>query len=561
MVFLEAMLKQLRIRDFAIIDTLDVSFEPGLNVLTGETGAGKSIIVDALSLTLGERAHADMIKTGRKETAIEAFFDVSEHPLLEKVGITAEDGVIVRRSLTNGGKSRAFINDAAVNVQTLLEFGRSLVDIHGQHEHQSLLSVENQRNVLDAYGKLLGERAELEGLFDEVQSLRQELSSLKGDLKEKTQRIDLLRFQVNEIEAAALRPAEMEALKEQREILANLARLRELTDAAHLLLYGGEGSSCEKLSAALSLLKEAHIIDPGVREVTKLLEDALPLVEEADLSLRRYKDRYDADPGRLEDIEDRIEVIRKLERKYGDGVDAILRHLDNASVELQKLTLSDERIKALEDVLASKEEILTTKAGRLSVLRKGVSGKIEKAVRATLKELEMSKAEFVIDIKPAPLTSTGSDAVEFLFSANKGEPPKSLARVASGGELSRVMLALKGILAGIDRVPVLVFDEVDSGIGGRTAASIGKKLKELGKKHQVLCITHLPQIAAVADHHIMIEKLQGDEGIYVKVKELGEKEREAEIARMLGGKVTDISLRHAREMLKQSAAGGQQSLV
>ncbi|HWR59198.1 MAG TPA: DNA repair protein RecN, partial [Thermodesulfovibrionales bacterium] len=237
------------------------------------------------------------------------------------------------------------------------------------------------------------------------------------------------------------------------------------------------------------------------------------------------------------------------------GIEAILKHGAEASAELKKLTLSDERVKELEDELNEKDKRLTVKADRLSGLRKGISGKIDQAVRVILKELGMEKAKFAIDIKDAPLTSTGSDAVEFLFSANEGEPPKPLVRVASGGELSRIMLALKGILAEVDKVPVLIFDEVDAGIGGRTAESIGTKLKGLGKRHQVLCITHLPQIAAVADHHVMIEKMRRDERIYVKVKGLHEKDREEEIARMLGGKVTDISLRHARELLKQSAAG------
>lgn len=548
------MLKQLRIRDFAIIDSLTVNFHPGLNVLTGETGAGKSIIVDALGLTLGERAHTDMVRTGKKETAIEAYFDVSAQPLLDRIGIPANEGVIIRRTLSAAGKSKAYINDTMVNVQTLLEFGRSLVDIHGQHEHQSLLSTDNQMSMLDAYGKLLDDRAEVEGLFIKAQSLRQELAVLKKDIKEREQRTDLLNFQINEIDASALKPGETETLKEERTILANLAKLNELTDSARELLYSGEGSSSEKLSAALSLAKEMSRIDPAAGEVLHLLESALPLVEDAGVSLRRYREKYDMDPGKLEEIEDRLELIRKLERKYGEGIETILKHRDGAEKELQKLTFSDERLKDLEDELEKREEVLSAKAARLTEMRKGVSGKIGKAVRAVLGELGMEKAEFAIDIKAAPLSSSGADTVEFLFSANKGEPPKSLARVASGGELSRIMLALKEILAEVDRVPVLIFDEVDAGIGGRTAESIGTKLRDLGGRHQVLCITHLPQIAAMAHYHVMIEKAQRKEGICVKVKELSDEDREEEIARMLGGKVTDISLKHAKELLKRSEA-------
>jgi DNA repair protein RecN (Recombination protein N) len=548
-VFLEGMLRQVRIKDFAIIDTLTIRFEPGLNVLTGETGAGKSIIIDAFGLTLGERAQSDMIKTGRHETIIEAYFDIPAHPLIAGLGIPIEDGIILRRHLLSGGKSRAFVNDTMVNVQTLLDIGRSLVDIHGQHEHQSLLSTETQRAMIDAYGKLLGERAEIETLFHEVQSMSNELSSLKSTVRERGQRMDLLSYQIQEISSASLEKGEKEALIEERSILTNLVRLNELTDTAYLLLHSGESSSTEKLSSAISMVREMSQLDRGVAEVLHILESAMPLVEDAALSLRNYKDRYDADPKRLDMVEDRLDLIQRLERKYGEGIDGILHYLDGAERELEKLTLSDEKVKEMEDELKRREGKLFEAAQDLSAQRRNVSKKVEQAVRVSLKDLAMERAEFVIDVKPMPLCSLGADAVEFLFSANKGEIPKPLSRTASGGELSRIMLALKGILAEVDHIPVLIFDEVDAGIGGRTAESIGMKLKNLAKRHQVLCITHLPQIAAMADHHIMIEKMQKKESVYVTVKELSRKEREEEIARMLSGKITEISLRHARELL------------
>jgi len=552
-VFLDAMLRQLRIKDFAIIDALTVDFGPGLNVLTGETGAGKSIIVDALGLTLGARAQTDMIRTGKNETTVEAFFDVPAHPHLEKLGIAAEDGVILRRHLLSTGKGRAYINDTMVNVQTLVEVGRSLVDIHGQHEHQSLLSTDNQRGMLDAYGKLLDERGELEELFREVESLRRELSALRRNLVEKEQRKDLLGYQIQEIDSASLRTGEDDALTEERAILANLAKLNELTDGAYLLLYRGEGSSSEKLSQAISMLREVSRIDHGITETLALLESALPLVQDAAASLRQYSDRYDADPGRLDHVEERLDFIKRLERKYGQGIERILQHRDNAVKELGEIAFSDERLKELDGLLAGKEKGLYERADRLSAGRKAVSEKIGQAVESVLGELAMAKADFAIEIKPAPLSASGVDSVEFVFSANRGEPPKPLQRVASGGELSRVMLALKGILAEVDNIPVLIFDEVDAGIGGRTAESVGRRLKNLSKRRQVLCITHLPQIAAMADRHVMIEKVQRREGVYVTLKGLSRKEREEEIARMLSGKVTDISLRHARELLGSGA--------
>jgi DNA repair protein RecN (Recombination protein N) len=543
------MLRQLRIRDFAIIDMLTMDFGPGFNVLTGETGAGKSIVVDALGLTLGARAQTDMIRTGKHETSVEAYFDVPSHAHLEKLGIPVEDGVILRRNLSSTGKGRAYINDTMVNVQTLLEVGKSLVDIHGQHEHQSLLSTDNQRAMLDAYGKLLDERGELEKLFHEVQSLRNELSELRADLREKEQRTDLLRFQIQEIDSASLRAGELEALTEERAILTNLSKLNELTDGAHLLLYRSEGSSSEKLSSAISMLREVSRIDQGIAETLALLESALPLVQDAAASLRQYRDRYDVDPRRLDSVEERLELIKRLGRKYGEGIEEIMQHRDEAARELEKLAFSDDRVRELDGLLTGKEKELHERGAHLSARRKEVSGKIAEAVKAVLGELAMEKADFVIEIKPMTLSSTGMDSVEFLFSANRGEPPRPLQRVASGGELSRIMLALKGTLAEVDMIPVLIFDEVDAGIGGRTAESVGRKLKNLAKRHQVLCITHLPQIAAMADRHVMIEKIQRKDGVYVTLKELSRKEREEEIARMLSGKVTDISLRHARELL------------
>lgn len=554
-VFLETMLRQLRINDFAIIDTLTIRFEPGFNVLTGETGAGKSIIVDALGLTLGERAQTEMIRTGKNETTIEAYLDIPEHPFLEKLGIPSNDGIILRRILSSSGKSRAYINDTMVNVQTLLDLGRSLVDIHGQHEHQSLLSPDAQRAVLDAYGKLTHARTEVEELFHEVQSLTREVSLLTSDSREKQQRIDLLKFQINEIESASLEIGEAERLNEERVILSNLAKLNELTDSAYLLLYGGDGSASEKLSSTLSMLREVSQIDHGISEVLTLLESAMPLIQDATVSLRHHRDRYDMDPKRLEHIEDRLDFIKRLERKYGEGIETILRYRDEGVRELQQLTLSDERITELEDELKGKEKSLIERAQHLSGMRREVSRKIERAVKGVLKELAMEKAEFVIDMRPVPLSSSGMDHVEFLLSANRGETPKALSRVASGGEISRIMLALKGILAEVDRIPVLIFDEVDAGIGGKTAESIGMRLKTLGRRHQVLCITHLPQIAAMADHHLKVDKMSRKEGVCVKVNELSWEERVEEIARMLSGKVTGISLTHARELLGAEHAG------
>lgn len=546
------MLKELRIKNLAIIDDLTIRFETGLNVLTGETGAGKSIIVDALGLALGERAQTDMIKTGETDASVEALFEVSGHPLLEQMGITPEDEIILRRSISSAGKSRAYINDTIVNIQSLSEIGRSLVDMHGQHEHQSLLSTDNQRTLLDFYGKLQAKKAEVEIMFHEVQRLKKELSELRTNAKERAHRIDLLNFQISEIDTAALKPGEKEALENERSILSNLNRLNELTETAYAMLYESEGACIEKLSTVISKLKEMSSIDSGISETLGLLESAMPLLEDGAISLRGHKEKYDLDPNRLENIEERLETIKKLEKKYGENIDSILGYRDEAEKELASLGQADEKAEAVENQLKEKEEKLLKTATRLSEKRKKTADEISGAVEKILKELAFEKAGFRAEIKPSPLSSSGIDTVEFLFSANPGETLKPLARVASGGELSRIMLALKNILADVDKIPVLIFDEVDAGIGGRTAESVSVKLKKLAKAHQVICITHLPQIASAADFHIMTEKFQKKDSTFIKIKALSEDERKTEIARMLSGKITDVSLRHAGELLERN---------
>lgn len=546
------MLKELRIKNLAIIDDLTIRFETGLNVLTGETGAGKSIIVDALGLALGERAQTDMIKTGETDASVEALFEVSGHPLLEQMGIISEDGIILRRSISSAGKSRAYINDTIVNIQSLSEIGRSLVDMHGQHEHQSLLPADNQRTLLDFYGKLQDKKAEVELMFHEVQSLKKELSELRTNARERAHRIDLLSFQISEIATASLKPGEKETLENERSILSNLSRLNELTETAYAMLYDSEGACIEKLSSVISKLKEMSSIDSSISETLALLESAMPLLEDGSISLRGHKEKYDLDPNRLENIEERLETIKKLEKKYGENIGSVLGYRDEAEKELASLGQADEKAGAVENQLKEKEEKLLKAATQLSEKRKKTADEISRAVEKILKELAFEKAGFRAETKPAPLSSSGIDNVEFLFSANPGEALKPLSRVASGGELSRIMLALKNILADVDKIPVLIFDEVDAGIGGRTAESVSVKLKKLAKAHQVICITHLPQIASAADFHIMTEKFQKKDNTFIKIKALSEDERKAEIARMLSGKITDVSLRHAGELLERN---------
>jgi len=546
------MLRELRIKNLAIIDDLKVGFEDGLNVLTGETGAGKSIIVDSLSLALGSRAQSDLIRSGEKEAVVQAYFELEGLNELPDIGIAISDGLILRRSISATGKSRAYINDTMVSLQSLAEIGKSLVDIHGQHEHQSLLSVDKHRLFIDSYGKLQEDRGKVELLYKEVQTLKIEEDDLKQKVKDRAHRLDLLRFQINEIDTAFLKVGEKENLIEEKTILSNLSRLNELTDTAYSMIYGSENSCVERLSSIIAKVREMSSIDHSASDILNMLESALPAIEDAAISLRGYKDRYDFEPEKLAEIEERLELIKKLEKKYGEGIETVFRYRIEAEKELKGLEFTDERLDSIEAELKVKEDMLLSVALSLTGKRKKIAKKIEELVKNELRELAFSKADFEIDIKQEAISPYGLDKVEFLFSANPGEPPKPLAKTASGGELSRVMLALKSILADFDSIPVLIFDEVDAGIGGKTAEGVGKKLKAISNKHQVLCTTHLPQIASRGDFHLKIEKGQRDGRVYVEVRELKGRERLDEIARMLSGKITEVSLKHAKELIESA---------
>ena len=551
------MLRELRIKNLAIIDNLTVGFGRGLNVLTGETGAGKSIIVDALGLALGNRAQSDLIRAGEKEASVQALFEIGAPGLLPDTGIDISEGLIVRRVLSAAGKSRAFINDTMVTQQTLAEIGRRLVDIHSQHEHQSLLSPETQMILLDSFGGLQADRGKVGALFHELGAIRAELDGLKERVRDRAQRVDLLKFQMKEIDAATLREGEEEELEEERKILANLNRLRELAETSYASLYGSEGSCTELLSSVIARLREMSVIDNGMEDTLRLVESAKPLLDDAAFALRTQRERYEGEPGRLEVVEDRLEMIGKLRKKYGDSVEEILGYRTAAEEELRGLESTDERLDYLSGEFAAKEKELLNAAASLSGKREKTALELERLVTATLEDLAFGNAVFSVDIRQEDggdgkekVGPRGADRIEFLFSANPGEPAKPLSKIISGGELSRVMLALKSILADVDNVPVLIFDEVDAGVGGKTAESVGRKLEGISASHQLLCITHLPQIASFGDHHLKIEKNERGGRVYVEVRELKGRERQEEIARMLSGKVTELSRRHAAELLE-----------
>jgi DNA repair protein RecN (Recombination protein N) len=553
------MLKELNIKNLAIIDDLTVRFGKGLNVLTGETGAGKSIIVDALGLALGDRAQSDLIKAGEKEAAVQAYFELEQSVDLPDIGIDLSEGIVLRRTISGTGKSRAYINDVMVTLQTLAEAGKALVDIHSQHEHQSLLMPDKQRMIIDSYGDHRSELRKVGELYAVVKSIKEEFNALTAQVKERAHRLDLLSFQVNEIDAAGLKPGEQQSLEEERKILVNLSRLKEAAETAYALLYEAEGSCTENLAKVLSRLRDMLSVDPGIGDTLSTAESAMPLLEDAAISLRAFRDKYNLDPERIDEVQDRLELIRRLEKKYGDSIEAVFEYRERAADELKTLEASDERLQTLDADLRQHDEALLHACLALSVKRKKTAKKIETLIEKNLRDLAFSNARFSININQETdeegkfnITVTGMDRTEFLFSANAGEPLKPLARIASGGELSRVMLALKSILADVDHVPVLIFDEVDAGVGGKTAESVGKKLVTISGKHQLLCITHLPQIASLAENHLRVEKGQKNNKVHVSVHELSGEERQDEIARMLSGTVTEISRRHAEELLERT---------
>ncbi len=545
------MLQEVRIKDFIIVDTLTIRFTEGLNVVTGETGAGKSILVSAIEMLLGSRGSSELVRPSAKEAMIEGVFLIKEDTKkrLQELGLSDDETMIVRRSLSPSGKSRVYVNDSPVTLQTLQRVTADLVDLHGQHEHQSLFKTSSQLQLLDAFAGTEELVRKVQTLYKEYMSLKRELEEMREKSKERQHRIDLLSFQIKEIESASLKEGELEELLSERKILQNLTQLRALSEEAMLLLKESDTSILGQLGLLTRALEELGRLDEDVRGISAFIREAETLLQEASYSLRDLKDRYDCDPQRLDEVESRLSLIDRLRKKYGDNIREILDYKREAEQELQRLYSIDEKTEFIEKRLKELSEGLEELTLQLSERRKETARILQKEIERVLYELAFKNSVFIIDIKEAPLSATGRDSVEFLFSANPGHPPKALSKVASGGEISRVMLALKSLLASFDRVPLMVFDEVDAGIGGMTAESVARKLKFLSRTHQVICITHLPQIASKADHHLLVEKEEASGGTRVRIRELDYEQRLREIARMLSGSVTDASLQHARELL------------
>jgi len=555
----------LYIRDFAVIDELDLDFGPGLNLLTGETGAGKSIIVDAMSIALGERADSEVVRSGCDRAMVEAVLDVASSPealqVLEEAGFDPEDGcVVVSREVHRTGKSQCRINGRPATVSLLKEVTDHLVDTHGQHEHQFLLKADRHLGVLDAWcgEEVLALRDQVAQGYAELRRLKDELRQLQTDERERARTIDLYQFQVREIAGAKLTPGEEEELLADRLRLANAEKLHTAASSAFEILGDRtrDGCALDSLSEALAALQGLAELDGQLQPLVESLQGALYQVEDGVRELRAYRDAVEFNPGRLEAIEERLDLIRTLKRKYGETIDAVIEYGQELERRLESLTHSEERSAELEREIERVESEVMARAEKLSELRRKGASVFAEAVERELTGLSMPDAVFQIAHEKRDPDSTGVDKVEFLISANPGEPPRPLAKIASGGEMSRIMLAIKSVMAVADSMPTLVFDEIDVGVGARTAEVIGRKLDSLAAKGQVLCITHLPQIASRAGDHFCIEKQLLSGRAVVRVRRLTDEERVAELARMLGGvKPTDTAVRHAREMLGVQQAG------
>lgn len=568
------MLLELHIRDFALIDRLHIEFTKGFNVLTGETGAGKSIVVDALQTVIGGRARSDLVRSGAEAACLEAVFELSPsgpaRDVLAGMDLLDEadpDVLLIRRDVLSNGRSRCRINGHPVTVAQLAEVGQLLIDIHGQHDHQSLVRAGDQLALLDAYGgePLLALRNDFQRTWQRLTESRAELSRLLDGERERARRLDLVRFQLDEIEQASLSVDEEIELEARRRRLEHLERLLSGTAGVYAALHeGADGApaAADVLADGARTIESLAGLDPELADAARLLDTAALQAREAAGLLRRYAEQLEADPAALDDVQARLASIAELKRKYGATVEDVLAFAGGLRTELETLTDSDARTGRLREDITRLEGEAADLAGRLSDARRRMAEQLQQAVSTELEGLHMGPGRFVVhldrmegddglemDGRRWAATGSGIDRVQFLLSANPGEEPRPLSRIASGGELSRVALAVKRSLAEVDSVPTLVFDEVDAGIGGRTAQAVAGRLGAIAMHRQVVCVTHLAQIATIADHHLHIEKASTDQRTTVSVRPLSEQARVEEIARMLAGVLTESTLDHARELL------------
>ncbi|MBI3586914.1 MAG: DNA repair protein RecN [Ignavibacteriales bacterium] len=571
------MLKTLHIKNYALIDEVEVAFESGLNIITGETGAGKSILIDALSLVLGERANSDVVRKGMEKAIVEAIFSVASNKrvktVLEANEIEIQEELILRRDVSTKGQSRCFVNDTPATLTVLQTIGDLLVDLHGQHEHQSLLKTETHIDLLDDFGGLEGLREEYKTVYDSLTALFRELEELQVREHQLKEKRDLYEFQIKEIDAVTPQPGEEDALEAELKILENSEKLFEATSQLHQMLYEGEQALYDQLVLARNQLEDLAEIDKSFEDSKNECASVVAMIGEVAKFIQAYNSKIEFNPERLEQIRERLGQLSLLKKKYGGSIDAIIEQREKIGKEFALAENFETEIKKLKEKIESERKNCSAAAQRLSTKRQELVGKINKSVIAELAKLGISNARFDVKVENRPLskangndrienayiklgrefyeaTPKGMDFVEFHISTNLGEDPKPLVKVASGGEISRVMLALKTILAKSERLPLLIFDEIDVGVSGRIAQSVGKSLKSLSQFHQVISITHLPQIAGLADTHFVVEKKEKDKRTSTRLRKLDIEERVEEVAKLMSGtEITEAGLEGARELM------------
>jgi DNA repair protein RecN (Recombination protein N) len=562
------MLRELRIRNFAVIDEVVLELKPGLNIITGETGAGKTIILDALGLIAGQRGSTDVIRNREDEASVEALFDSLPEELSEKLGnagFEADDEIVIKRIVSRSGKNRIYLNGSLAPRAVLAEIGAGLVQIYGQHEHQTLLQPETHLGLLDGFAELETQANSMQMSYKILTASWNELNQVKQSLEQKRREKALLEAQLEELERARLTPGEEEELRAAKNVLAHSEKLYQGCREGEDLLYESDAALVGRLGKYSGRLRELAGVDQHLLPTVELLESSLAQLQEAAAQLRRYAERIHFDRNSLEQVEERLAELQRLKRKYGGSIEDIVRVHQEIRESLGSLEQGESKIAALEKTFADARQTAWDTAEKISTARQRAAKKLKRDMEREVRTLGMPETTFEArfmthdekaDMPPffvggKKLTERGMDQVEFYFSPNPGEPPKSLAKIASGGELSRLMLALKALVLTAGEASTLLFDEVDAGIGGRVAEIVGKKLKQVAARQQVLSVTHLPQIAALADAHYVVEKEVEQGRTFTRVKQLSERDRIAEIARMLGGiKITDQARRHAEELVR-----------
>ena len=555
------MLRELSIRNFAIIEDLTVSFSDGLTVLTGETGAGKSIIIDAVHLLAGGRGNSEFIRHGAKKAEIGGLFHISsdEHPIykkLDEAGIEVEeDTIILRRDLNDSGKSICRVNGKLVPLSVLRDIGSSLIDIHGQHENQELMDEKQHIYLLNQFAaeRLAPIQERYSENYEAYRALRKELASISIDEQLMAQRIDLYQFQIKELDDANISISEEDDLLDERRRLMNFNKIFERSSTAYEAIQGdSRGLDC--IGIAMGALDDAAAIDEHFKESSEAVTSAFYALQDAAYQVKNILDELEFDPARLNEVEQRLALLQNLKRKYGSTVKDILAYHEKIKTDLNELLNRDEILQVKERKVVEMEAVLTDLAEQLSEVRKEAAFELSEAIMAELRELHMEKAKFIVNFDSLPTFDVnGKDQVVFYISTNVGEPPKSLPKIASGGELSRMMLALKTIFSSSNGVTSIIFDEVDTGVSGRVAQAIAEKIAAISINSQVLCISHLPQVAAMADHHYFIKKEVEHDRTFTSLAEIDTKARIEEVSRMMSGaEITELTLQHATELLNMA---------